>query len=707
MRPNNAISNISRIFALMCGLALIFTGCGSGGSNNTPGTITGQAAKGPVSGGTVTAHAVTSGAKGNMLGTARTDVGGNYNLSVGNYSGPVFLEIMGGSYTDEATGATIHLPTTPGSGLQAVMDNVTPGDTLNCQITPLTTMAAALAEKMTGGITAANINAANHQVGTYFGGIDIVTTRPINPILPGSATGATQEAINYGLILGGLSQQAKALNLPNPLDLISALVQDISDGTFNGQAGSTPAMLNGSPMDVTTGNANLATAIDTFSQDTTRNISGGSVSRTLITLLQNSTDTLTAPGAPTGVSVTAGDGQVTVNWNAASGATSYNLYMASQSGVTRSNYSTLTDGMKHTGVTNPFVHTGLTNGTTYYVVVTAVNDNGESVESSEQAAVPLGGNKPAVSVTIEPSTATLIVGENKTFTATVVGSVNTAVVWSVQEGAFGGTITSGGVYTAPSTPGTYHIVATSQADPNKRATATVAVLLNRSGPIKDACGNYQGLATPAEIAQTPKENAEAEQMTLEATDAFIAPQDIYERVVGELAAIRTNYPAVANIEARPNWADSTLIIGFDDEGKAAVRSGTYTDWNCANTFYGMNQIDDGLLDSLGAVILNFAGRFNIPLLAAGYGNLRDVRYVQPNDIIGDGDDVCLSIDGESHFYVFDTASGDCPAGCISHTYRGFSVDAAGHITELGTWEKNFQDYTPMWLQNLSACTRWL
>jgi len=92
--------------------------------------------------------------------------------------------------------------------------------------------------------------------------------------------------------------------------------------------------------------------------------------------------------APAGVAATTGSGQVTISWNAVSGATSYNLYMAEQSGVTKANYSTKSGGMAHTGVTSPFTHTGLTMGTTYYFIVTAVDASGESVGSSEVYAAP-------------------------------------------------------------------------------------------------------------------------------------------------------------------------------------------------------------------------------------------------------------------------------------------------------------------------------
>ena len=78
---------------------------------------------------------------------------------------------------------------------------------------------------------------------------------------------------------------------------------------------------------------------------------------------------------------------------------------------------------------------------------------------------------PAVTVSISPTSASMPTGGTQQFTATVSGTTNTAVTWT----ASGGSISSAGLYTAPSTAGTYTVNATSVADTTKSAAAAVTV----------------------------------------------------------------------------------------------------------------------------------------------------------------------------------------------------------------------------------------
>lgn len=79
-----------------------------------------------------------------------------------------------------------------------------------------------------------------------------------------------------------------------------------------------------------------------------------------------------------------------------------------------------------------------------------------------------------VTVSINPASALIAANSTKSFTATVTGTSNTQVTWSVLETG-GGTISQSGGYLAPSVAGTYTIKAVSVSDPTKSATATVTV----------------------------------------------------------------------------------------------------------------------------------------------------------------------------------------------------------------------------------------
>jgi hypothetical protein len=109
---------------------------------------------------------------------------------------------------------------------------------------------------------------------------------------------------------------------------------------------------------------------------------------------------------------------------------------------------------------------------TYHVRAVSHADPAASGVATVAVSEPPPGT---VTTWVSPSTFTLDACTAHTFTASVSGSSDQGVTWSVTEGSAGGTVTSAGAYTAPSSPGTYHLVATSKATPSATGTATLTV----------------------------------------------------------------------------------------------------------------------------------------------------------------------------------------------------------------------------------------
>lgn len=106
---------------------------------------------------------------------------------------------------------------------------------------------------------------------------------------------------------------------------------------------------------------------------------------------------VSVPAAPTGLTATPGNAQVSLSWNASAGADNYNVKRATSSGGPYELITTVT--------TTGHLDSGLANGTTYYYVVSASNSIGESANSSEASATPSAPPAPPAAPTALAATA--------------------------------------------------------------------------------------------------------------------------------------------------------------------------------------------------------------------------------------------------------------------------------------------------------------
>ncbi len=253
------------------------------------GTISGAVFMGRIQSGAIAAYAVNGGTMGPLLGSGPVAASGSFTVPVGGYAGPIMLRMTGGTFVDEAAGTTMGMQYS--DVVTSAVPSFAAGSVITgVQVTPLTSMAQARAQYMAGGMSAANMAAANTAVGNYFNVGDILMTRPMDPAVTGSGTTADVGAKNYGMTIAAMSQYARTVGMTySSSGIFTAMARDASDGVMNGMIGSTPISMGGCmgmgcggmmgggyTMAASAGTTGLATAMTAF-VGSSRNGSGVSI----------------------------------------------------------------------------------------------------------------------------------------------------------------------------------------------------------------------------------------------------------------------------------------------------------------------------------------------------------------------------------------------------------------------------------------------
>jgi hypothetical protein len=170
----------------------------------------------------------------------------------------------------------------------------------------------------------------------------------------------------------------------------------------------------------------------------------------------------------------------------------------------------------------------------------------------------------AISVTLNQASVNVAAGATTQFTATVTGSTNTSVTWSV-DGVSGGnsttgTISSSGLYTAPSAAGSHTVVATSMADTSASAKATVTVVLQAlalspssavlaAGGTQQFSATLQGAANPSVTWSVDGViGGNATSGTISTSGLYMAPAQAGNHTVSAASTANASISANASID---------------------------------------------------------------------------------------------------------------------------------------------------------------
>ncbi len=170
--------------------------------NNVSTNLSGQIVKGPVGNSSVCVYAIINGSKATtpLVPCTTTDVSGNYSFPNLSYAGDVYIEATGGSFRNEATGATNTLTTPLGSILA-----LSGGNAVGV-VTPLTQVAVSVSTAFNS--TAMALAAANIAAQAGLGNLNILTVAPAFAANNTTATNA------YAAVLGALAQYTSSAVTP-------------------------------------------------------------------------------------------------------------------------------------------------------------------------------------------------------------------------------------------------------------------------------------------------------------------------------------------------------------------------------------------------------------------------------------------------------------------------------------------------------------
>jgi hypothetical protein len=221
-----------------------------------------------------------------------------------------------------------------------------------------------------------------------------------------------------------------------------------------------------------------------------------------------------------------------------------------------------------------------------YTAPTTAGSHTVTAASSTAATAAASANIAVVTMAISPATAALIGSQTQQFAASVQGTANTAVTWSVDNIPGGnsavGTISSTGGYTAPALPGNHTIAAQAVADPAITAYSTASIFTIAVSPnpltlapsaAQQFTANLQGIGDTAvtwSVDGVPGGNATTG--IIASGGLYTAPSSIGLHTVTATSAADSAASASASLTVIDVAQTAVLTFHNDD-----ARDGAYTE----------------------------------------------------------------------------------------------------------------------------------
>lgn len=362
---------------------------------------------------------------------------------------------------------------------------------------------------------------------------------------------------------------------------------------------------------------------------------------------------------------------MTLSWFPATGATSYNLYWSTTSGVTKTN------GTRIAGVSSSYIQGGLTNGVPYYYIVTAVNSAGESVPSSQVSATPSAATTPGY-----------------TIGGDVVGLASGQSVVLQDNGGDNLTVGANGAFTfatALAFNATYNVtVLTQPANGQTCQVATAYVFGSNSGSGTVGTSNVDTVRVSCYAVNTFAGSGQLGQGDAVAEEAaFNGPSGMTMDSVGNIYVAEAGSAVAATNSGFTNVIRKITPSGVTTTLAGSIRTG-YVDSSGSNAQFNFYGITNNNAVGMPGLAVDSAGNVYV----ADVGN-SVVRKITPAGVVTTlaGSGVAGYADGTGAAAQFNFLSGSAAFGYTAAA--GLAVDSSGNVYVGDSGNNRIRKITPL------------
>ena len=208
----------------------------------------------------------------------------------------------------------------------------------------------------------------------------------------------------------------------------------------------------------------------------------------------------------------------------------------------------------------------------------------------------------------------------------------------------------------------------------------------QAAPNPSVCKNLPG--KPAELNRTPRADTNLELLALALSDGLTADQAIYERLVRDVAGVRSMEARLKRVQYRPRYDGKTLVLRFSEAASALFAQGTYRYWDCANDRFGF---ESAVAIAPDLVKVRLKGIYDLEKIASVYARLPGVVSAEPDENAAhdDGATILVTREGDAWHYVFRTPR--------ANAFYYFATGSHQSPKYQDAWT-NRASASPVWLQ---------